>query len=87
VLVQYRDAVGVQFAWGAADRVTVLDEHQALTRRLLGGCLSALQKAAPGSTLVVDVGAAGGLGRTALKERFIDGRVRPGPVVESLRVT
>ena len=79
--------VGVQFEWGAADRVTVLDDHQALTRRLLGGFLSALQKAAPGSTLVVEVGAVAGLGRTALKERFIDGRVRPGPVVESLRMT
>jgi len=78
---------GVQFEWGAADRVKVLDDHQALTRRLLGGFLSALQKAAPGSTLVVEVGAVAGLGRTALKERFIDGRVRPGPVVESLRMT
>ena len=79
--------VGVQFAWGAADRVTVLDDHQALTRRLLGGCLSALQKAAPGSTLVVDVCAVGGVGRTAIRERSIDGRIRPGPVVESLRIT
>jgi len=79
--------VGVQFEWGAAERVMVLDDHQALTRRLLGGFLSALQKAASGSTLVVEVGAVAGLGRTALKERFIDGRVRPGPVVESLRMT
>jgi transcriptional regulator of acetoin/glycerol metabolism len=78
---------GVQFEWSAAERVRVLDDQQALTRRLLSGFLSTLQKAAPGSTLVVEVGAVGGLGRTALKERLIDGRVRPGPVVESLRVT
>jgi transcriptional regulator of acetoin/glycerol metabolism len=78
---------GVQFEWSAAERVRVLDDQQALTRRLLGGFLSTLQKAAPGSTLVVEVGAVGERGRTALKERLIDGRVRPGPVVESLRVT
>jgi transcriptional regulator of acetoin/glycerol metabolism len=78
---------GVQFEWGAAERVRVLDDQQALTRRLLGGFLSTLQKAAPGSTLVVEVGAVGERGRTVLKERCIDGRVRPGPVVESLRVT
>lgn len=79
--------VGLQFEWGVADRVTVLDDRQALTRRLLGDFLSALQKAAPGSTLVVDVAAAGGLGRTALTERCIDGQVRHGPVVESMRLT
>ncbi len=79
--------VGLQFEWGTADRVMVLDDRQALTRRLLGDFLSALQKAAPGSRLVVDVAAAGGLGRTALTERCIDGQVRHGPVVESMRLT
>ncbi|WP_051971798.1 hypothetical protein [Massilia sp. 9096] len=77
--------VGVRFEWAAAERVRVLDDRQVLTRRLLGGFLSALQKAASGSTLLIDVGPAAGSGRTALRERFEDGRVRQGPVVESLR--
>ena len=79
--------VGLQFEWGVADRVTVLDDRQALTRRLLGGFLSALQKGTPGSRLIVDVAAVGGLGRTALTERCIDGKVRHGPLVESMQLT
>lgn len=79
--------VGLQFEWGVADRVTVLDDRQALTRRLLGGFLSALQKGTPGSRLVIDVAAVGGLGRTALTERCIDGQERHGPVVESMQLT
>jgi transcriptional regulator of acetoin/glycerol metabolism len=78
--------VGLQFEWAAAERVRVMDDRQVLTRRLLGSFLSALQRAAPGSTLVIEVGAASGLGRTALKERFTDGRVDQGPIVESFLV-
>jgi hypothetical protein len=74
---------GLQFEWAAAERVRVLDDRRALTRRLLGACLSAMQRAAPGSALVIEVGAVAGLGRTVLRERRIDGRVHPGPVVES----
>ena len=77
--------VGLQFEWAAAERVRVLDDRQALTRRLLGGFLSALQKATSGSTLLVEVGAVAGRGRTSLKERFIDARVGQGQVIESLR--
>jgi sigma-54 dependent transcriptional regulator, acetoin dehydrogenase operon transcriptional activator AcoR len=77
--------VGVQFEWAAADRVRVLDDRQVLTRRLLGGFLSALQGAASGSTLVINVRTVAGLGRTALEEHFADGRVSRGPIVESVR--
>lgn len=79
--------VGLRFEWGAAERVRVLEDRQVLTRRLLGGFLSALQKATPGSTLVIDVGAVAGRGRTALNERFSDGQVRQGPVIEFLQMT
>lgn len=78
--------VGLQFEWAVVERVRVLDDRQVLTRRLLGGILSALQRASPGSTLVIEVGAIEGLGRAALKERFTDGRVCQGPIVESLRM-
>jgi transcriptional regulator of acetoin/glycerol metabolism len=74
---------GLQFEWAAVERVRVLDDRQALTRRLLGAFLSAVQRAAPGSALVIEVGSVAGLGRTALKERLVDGRLHPGPVVES----
>jgi hypothetical protein len=77
---------GLRFEWAAAERVKVLDDRRALTRRLLGAFLSALQGSAPGSALVIEVGAVAGLGRTALKERLIDGRGRPGPVVDSFLV-
>lgn len=77
--------MGLQFEWAAADRVRVLDDRQALTRRLLGAVLSTLQRAAAGSTLLVEVGAVAGLGRAAFGERLADGQSRQGPVVESLR--
>lgn len=77
--------LGLQFEWAAAERVRVLDDRQVLTRRLLGALLSALQSAAPDSTLVVEVGIVAGLGYAALKERFADGRMGPGPTVQSVR--
>lgn len=77
--------LGLQFELGAGERVTVLEDRQVLTRRLLGGLLSALQAAASGSTLVVDVRAVAGLGRAAFTERFTDGRIGRGPMVESVR--
>ena len=68
---------GLQFEWAAAERVRVLDDRQVLTRRLLGGLLSALQAAASGSMA--------GLGCAAIKERIADGRTGPGSMVESAR--
>lgn len=60
-------------------------KRQVLTRRLLGGLLSALQAAAAGSTLVVEVGGLAGPGCAAIKERFADGRMGPGPKLQSGR--
>jgi hypothetical protein len=77
--------LGLQFEWAAAERVSVMDDRQVLTRRLLGALLSALQAATSGSTVVVEVGAVAGLGRAGLKERLADGRTRQGQIVESVR--
>jgi transcriptional regulator of acetoin/glycerol metabolism len=79
--------LGLQFEWAAAERVTVLDDRQVLTRRLLSGLLSALQAAASGSTLVVEVGAVEGLGRAKVKERFTSGQMGQGPIIDAVRAT
>lgn len=68
--------MSLHFEWKQAERLPVLTRRHALSRRLLGTFLTAMQGAMPGSRLQVQVSRQGGLPGVALQELDAQGLPR-----------